>query len=185
MAASNRTTVPHRASAAGYEDRLTGSQRVNARVGRAAQPLRPTPTPRGPRHERRCQNRRPYTEYDTEPTSCSRSCLTPSNEQHVRVQPPDIHNQFHDGPSLRRRLQDRIKLLIQSQDEMLKVGRLSHPYKGTVDCFARIIKEEGFLALYRGNWMNVIRYFPTQALNFTFNVHFKCMFGFSVKKDGF
>ncbi|KAL9672386.1 hypothetical protein QQ045_028636 [Rhodiola kirilowii] len=38
---------------------------------------------------------------------------------------------------------ERVKLLIQNQDEMLKAGRLSKPYKGTIgECFSRTIKEE-------------------------------------------
>jgi hypothetical protein len=39
---------------------------------------------------------------------------------------------------------ERVKLLIQNQDEMIKAGRLSEPYKGIGDCFSRNIKEEGF-----------------------------------------
>ena len=63
---------------------------------------------------------------------------------------------------------ERVKLLIQNQDEMLKAGRLSEPYKGIGDCFGRTIKDEGFGSLWRGNTANVIRYFPTQVwLNYT------------------
>jgi solute carrier family 25 (adenine nucleotide translocator) protein 4/5/6/31 len=80
---------------------------------------------------------------------------------------------------------ERIKLLIQNQDEMLKAGRLEKPYKGIVDCFGRVIKNEGFVALWRGNLANVLRYFPTQALNFAFKDYFKRMFGFSKEKDGY
>lgn len=58
---------------------------------------------------------------------------------------------------------ERVKLLIQNQDEMIKAGRLSEPYKGIGDCFRRTIQEEGFVALWRGNTANVIRYFPTQV----------------------
>ncbi len=59
---------------------------------------------------------------------------------------------------------ERVKLLIQNQDEMLKSGRLSEPYKGIGECFARTIRDEGFLSLWRGNFVNVIRYFPTQVM---------------------
>src|ERR1700677_3927515 len=52
----------------------------------------------------------------------------------------------------------------------IKQGRLSHPYKGVADCFSRTYKDEGLLSLWRGNTANVIRYFPTQALNFAFSV---------------
>lgn len=58
---------------------------------------------------------------------------------------------------------ERVKLLIQNQDEMIKTGRLSEPYKGIGDCFSRTMKDEGFVSLWRGNTANVIRYFPTQA----------------------
>jgi len=80
---------------------------------------------------------------------------------------------------------ERVKLLIQNQDEMIKAGRLTEPYKGIGDCFARVIKEEGVVSLWRGNLANVLRYFPTQALNFAFKDQFKRMFGFSKDKDGY
>jgi len=80
---------------------------------------------------------------------------------------------------------ERVKLLIQNQDEMLKSGRLSEPYKGIADCTKRVMAEEGFGSLWRGNLANVIRYFPTQALNFAFKDYFKKMFGFKQDKDGY
>jgi len=80
---------------------------------------------------------------------------------------------------------ERVKLLIQNQDEMLKSGRLQTPYKGISDCFSRVIAEEGFVSLWRGNTANVLRYFPTQALNFAFKDQFKRMFGYSQAKDGY
>jgi len=80
---------------------------------------------------------------------------------------------------------ERVKLLIQNQDEMLKSGRLSTPYKGIAECFARVIREEGFGSLWRGNLANVLRYFPTQALNFAFKDQFKRMFGYNKDKDGY
>ena len=49
-------------------------------------------------------------------------------------------------------------------------------YKGIVDCFSRVTKEQGFLSLWRGNLANVIRYFPTQALNFAFKDKYKQVF---------
>jgi len=80
---------------------------------------------------------------------------------------------------------ERVKLLIQNQDEMLKTGRLAEPYKGIGDCFKRVIAEEGFGQLWRGNLANVIRYFPTQALNFAFKDYFKRTFGYNKDKDGY
>ncbi|PON81353.1 Adenine nucleotide translocator [Trema orientale] len=80
---------------------------------------------------------------------------------------------------------ERVKLLIQNQDEMIKTGRLSEPYKGIGDCFKRTIKDEGFGSLWRGNTANVIRYFPTQALNFAFKDYFKRLFNFKKDRDGY
>ncbi|XP_057827700.1 ADP,ATP carrier protein 2, mitochondrial [Cryptomeria japonica] len=80
---------------------------------------------------------------------------------------------------------ERVKLLIQNQDEMLKTGRLSHPYKGIGECFSRTIKDEGALSLWRGNAVNVLRYFPTQALNFAFKDYFKSLFNYKKDKDGY
>lgn len=79
---------------------------------------------------------------------------------------------------------ERIKLLVQNQDEMLKAGRLSEPYKGVIDCTVRTYKTEGFLPFWRGNMANCIRYFPTQALNFAFKDKIKQIFKAS-KQDSY
>lgn len=71
---------------------------------------------------------------------------------------------------------ERIKLLVQNQDEMLKTGRLSEPYKGVIDCTMRTYRTEGVLPFWRGNLANCIRYFPTQALNFAFKDQIKAIF---------
>jgi len=71
---------------------------------------------------------------------------------------------------------ERIKLLVQNQDEMIKQGRLDRPYNGVVDCFKRVLASEGVYPLWRGNLANVIRYFPTQALNFAFKDSIKAIF---------
>lgn len=79
---------------------------------------------------------------------------------------------------------ERVKLLIQNQDEMLKQGRLSHKYNGIVDCFRRTAADEGIISFWRGNTANVIRYFPTQALNFAFKDKYKALFGYK-KSEGY
>jgi solute carrier family 25 (adenine nucleotide translocator) protein 4/5/6/31 len=80
---------------------------------------------------------------------------------------------------------ERVKLLVQNQAEMLKTGRLATPYNGVLDCFRRTIAEEGVVALWRGNWANVLRYFPTQALNLAFKEQFKTLFNFRRDRDGY
>lgn len=64
---------------------------------------------------------------------------------------------------------------------MLKSGRLDRKYDGIMECFRRTAANEGWVSLWRGNTANVIRYFPTQALNFAFRDTYKSMFKF--KKD--
>lgn len=54
---------------------------------------------------------------------------------------------------------------------------------GIVDCFVRIPKEQGVFAYWRGNMANVIRYFPTQALNFAFKDKYKQVFLGGVDKN--
>lgn len=71
---------------------------------------------------------------------------------------------------------ERVKLLVQNQDEMIKQGRLDKPYSGVADCTLRTLKTEGVLPFWRGNLANCIRYFPTQALNFAFKDKIKIMF---------
>jgi len=46
-------------------------------------------------------------------------------------------------------------------------------YNGIGDCFVRVFREQGPVAFWRGNLANVIRYFPTQALNFAFKDFYK------------
>ena len=71
---------------------------------------------------------------------------------------------------------ERVKLMVQNQDEMIKQGRLDRPYSGVIDCTTRTMKTEGILPFWRGNLANCIRYFPTQALNFAFKDQIKSMF---------
>lgn len=68
---------------------------------------------------------------------------------------------------------------------MLKTGRLDRKYDGIGECFSRTIKNEGTASLWRGNTANVIRYFPTQALNFAFRDTYKSMFAFKKERDGY
>ncbi|KAK2592775.1 ADP/ATP carrier protein [Conoideocrella luteorostrata] len=80
---------------------------------------------------------------------------------------------------------ERVKLLVQNQDEMIKSGRLDRRYGGIIDCFRRTTANEGVLSLWRGNTVNVIRYFPSQALNFAFKDKYKKLFGYKKDRDGF
>jgi len=70
---------------------------------------------------------------------------------------------------------ERVKLILQVQAANKQIVAGSE-YKGIIDCFVRIPKEQGFSAFWRGNLANVIRYFPTQALNFAFKDVYKQVF---------
>jgi solute carrier family 25 (adenine nucleotide translocator) protein 4/5/6/31 len=65
---------------------------------------------------------------------------------------------------------ERVKLLLQNQGESKSIQK---PYTGIVDVFVRVPKEQGVASFWRGNFANVIRYFPTQALNFMFKDFYK------------
>jgi solute carrier family 25 (adenine nucleotide translocator) protein 4/5/6/31 len=78
-----------------------------------------------------------------------------------------------------------IKLRLQNVEAMLKAGTLDKPYGGIVECGQRVIADEGVKALWKGNGTNVIRYFPTQALNFSLKDYFKRLFGRNKDRDGY
>ncbi|KAI4481316.1 hypothetical protein M0804_009436 [Polistes exclamans] len=79
---------------------------------------------------------------------------------------------------------ERVKLLLQVQHTSKQISP-EQRYKGMLDVFIRVPKETGFLSLWRGNLANVIRYFPTQALNFAFKDKFKTIFLGGVPKEAF
>jgi len=76
---------------------------------------------------------------------------------------------------------ERVKLLLQVQHASRQIT-VDQQYKGIVDCFVRVTKDQGFRSLWRGNLANVIRYFPTQALNFAFKDTYKKWFTDGVDK---
>ncbi|KAF5294138.1 hypothetical protein FQA39_LY13509 [Lamprigera yunnana] len=80
---------------------------------------------------------------------------------------------------------ERVKLLLQVQAVSKQIAE-DKRYKGMIDCFLRIPKEQGFTSFWRGNMANVLRYFPTQALNFAFkDIYQKIFLGGVDKKTQF
>jgi len=72
---------------------------------------------------------------------------------------------------------ERVKLIIQTQDANPRIRSGEVPrYTGIVNCFSRVASEQGIKAFWRGNFTNVIRYFPTQAFNFAFKDSIKKIF---------
>uniref|UniRef100_A0A914BZU7 ADP/ATP translocase n=1 Tax=Acrobeloides nanus TaxID=290746 RepID=A0A914BZU7_9BILA len=77
---------------------------------------------------------------------------------------------------------ERVKLLLQVQDAQRTISA-DKRYKGIIDVLTRVPKEQGFWSLWRGNLANVLRYFPTQALNFAFKDTYKRIFLKGVDKE--
>jgi solute carrier family 25 (adenine nucleotide translocator) protein 4/5/6/31 len=72
---------------------------------------------------------------------------------------------------------ERVKLIIHTQDANPRIMSGEVPrYTGIVNCFTRVAAEQGIGAFWRGNFVNVLRYFPTQAFNFAFKDTIKGMF---------
>jgi len=72
---------------------------------------------------------------------------------------------------------ERVKLIIQTQDANPKIISGEVPrYTGIGNCFTRVASEQGVSAFWRGNFVNILRYFPTQAFNFAFKDSIKAMF---------
>lgn len=81
---------------------------------------------------------------------------------------------------------ERVKMVKQTEDEIIKRGQLKEPFKGIGHVFTWIYSNEGVMAFWRSNFTNCIRYFPTQALNFSFKGQVKRLSALKPdKKDGY
>jgi hypothetical protein len=69
---------------------------------------------------------------------------------------------------------ERVKILFQIQGMQAQAGERAK-YRGLVQALRLIVREEGGLALWRGNGANCVRVVPVYALKFTFNDAFKDM----------
>uniref|UniRef100_A0A8B9M0N0 ADP/ATP translocase n=1 Tax=Accipiter nisus TaxID=211598 RepID=A0A8B9M0N0_9AVES len=77
---------------------------------------------------------------------------------------------------------EQVELLLQVQALSRQIWT-DQWYKGTVDCFVHIPGEQGFFSFWHGSLANVIRYFPTQALNFAFQDKYKQIFTSKVDEE--
>eukprot|EP01129_Flabellula_baltica_P016910 TRINITY_DN9211_c0_g1_i1.p1 TRINITY_DN9211_c0_g1~~TRINITY_DN9211_c0_g1_i1.p1 ORF type:complete len:327 (+),score=69.56 TRINITY_DN9211_c0_g1_i1:52-1032(+) len=73
---------------------------------------------------------------------------------------------------------ERIKILIQIEGMQVQPNPAIR--SGLISAFNWVMKNEGFLSLYRGNGANVIRVIPNYALKFSFNDKFRDI----VKREG-
>ena len=78
---------------------------------------------------------------------------------------------------------ERVKLLLQNQEEMIKQESLPRRYSGSLDCAQSVLKHQGILSFWRGNLANVLRYFPTVGLNFGLKELLSSRFEFSIPSD--
>lgn len=70
---------------------------------------------------------------------------------------------------------ERVKVLLQVQEVSLVPQE--QRYRGILDCFFRIPKEQGILAFWRGNGVNVARMVPNSAIKFsTFDMYKRLAF---------
>ena len=67
---------------------------------------------------------------------------------------------------------ERTKILLQTSSLVEGVGG-HRPYRGVVDALARIPREQGVTAFWRGNLTNISRVVPTYALRFMFFDQFR------------
>ena len=78
---------------------------------------------------------------------------------------------------------ERIKLLLQTQRVNSRISN-NTSYKGGIYCLKDIVEKEGFVALWRGNMANVMRFFPNQAFNFALKDKFRRFLGISTAAGG-
>ena len=74
---------------------------------------------------------------------------------------------------------DRVKILLQNQNELIKQGKLDSKFTSIPDCIFKTFENEGVRSFWRGNIANVLRYIPQQALNFAFKDNIKATFKIS------
>ena len=74
---------------------------------------------------------------------------------------------------------ERVKIVLQTQ------AAAGTNYSGMLECGTAIIKNKGIPALWTGNLINCMRYFPTQAMNFAFKERYQRIFVPERTKDNF
>lgn len=68
---------------------------------------------------------------------------------------------------------DRVKIVFQTQDaNSFILNCEKRRFNGIFFSLRKIITEEGIKSLWRGHFSNLLRYVPSQALNFVFNSYF-------------
>ena|SRR3990167_7482078 len=79
----------------------------------------------------------------------------------------------------------RLKLVLQTQDENIRAGRLEHRYKGIVHCVKEIVRTEGVYHFWRGNLAKILDYVPGHVANFYLRDIFKKMNPYTIRDGTF
>lgn len=58
-----------------------------------------------------------------------------------------------------------VKSRIQTMNEMIDQGAIHKRYQGIFDCVRAIKFNEGVKALWKGNSISILRFFPNESLN--------------------
>ncbi|KAE9551139.1 hypothetical protein FO519_005648 [Halicephalobus sp. NKZ332] len=79
---------------------------------------------------------------------------------------------------------ERVKLILQLQTSQKTIA-VEKRYKGMIDCFVRVPREQGFLSFWRGNWSNILRASAQESLGMGFKEFFKpyCIGGVDQKQQ--
>lgn len=70
---------------------------------------------------------------------------------------------------------ERVKLILQLQNAQQTIA-VSKRYKGMIDCFIRVPREQGFFSFWRGNMVNIARSCSQESFGFAFKDFFKIWF---------
>lgn len=79
---------------------------------------------------------------------------------------------------------ERVKIVLQTQDAALKPGETPQ-YRGMLQCGRGIVQNQGVAQLWRGNFTNCVRYFPTQAIGFACKERYQKFFVRPKEEVGF
>ncbi|KAG2386174.1 hypothetical protein C9374_002620 [Naegleria lovaniensis] len=72
---------------------------------------------------------------------------------------------------------ERVRIVLQTSRANPEIIRGEiPPFKGIMDCFVRLAREQGIKSYWNGNFTNVIRYYPTQAIALPMKDVFKKLF---------
>uniref|UniRef100_F1L9X4 ADP/ATP translocase n=1 Tax=Ascaris suum TaxID=6253 RepID=F1L9X4_ASCSU len=79
---------------------------------------------------------------------------------------------------------ERVKLILQLQAAQETIA-VSKRYKGMIDCFIRVPREQGLLSFWRGNLVNIARSCSQESFGFAFKDFFKiwCVGGVNSKDN--